>query len=193
MAFFGFLLTLISGGVLFSDSCKNASIERQSRNEATKENRNVWVDNKGDYRLVGTNEKCYIWDDKLKSLEDGRVIIDYGKERLTKQNADAIAKAKAEGKKYCYLKFPEFSVDNRITYLTEIETGRRYYLENYGDPKVYKKCYYSEGHGGISTMLNNWEDEKIIITEEEYKEWGGHKYRREDGIYYEYDGKVLIP
>ena len=192
MAILGSLLTLISGGVLFADSCKTASIERQSRETATKEGRNVWVDNKGNYRLVGTNEKCYIYDDKLKSLKDGRVIIDYERERIVKQNAAAIAKAKAEGKKYCYLKFPEFSEDNRVRYLTELETGKRYYLRNYGSPKVYEKGYYTKGHGGISTMLTDWEDKIVELTEEEYKEWGGCKFSRNDGVYNEYNGKVLI-
>lgn len=192
MAFLGLLLNLISGGVVLANSCKTASIERQSRDEAIRENRNVWVDNKGNYRLVGTNEKCYIYDDKLKSLKDGRTIIDYGKERIKKQNAEAIAKAKAEGKKYCYLKYPEFSVDNRVSFLTELETGRRYYLTSYGDPRRYKKCYYSEGHCGISTMITEWEDEKIDLTAEEYKEWGGNSFPGDIGVYYEYNGKVLL-
>ena len=81
MSFFGIFASLFSSGVLFVDTCKIASIERQSREQAEKEKRNVWVDNKGNYRLVGTNEEAYIYGDQLKSLKDGRVIIDYGKER----------------------------------------------------------------------------------------------------------------
>lgn len=193
MGLLGTLLTLMSGGVLFADTCKTASIERQSRERAERENRNVWVDNKGNYRLVGTNEKCYIYNDKLKSLKDGRVITDYAKERVRKYNSEAIAKAKAEGKKYCYLKYPEFSEDNRVTYLTEIETGRRYYLMNYGTySTTFKKGYYSQGHGGISTSLDNWEDEIIDLTEEEYKEWGGYKFCNNTGVYHEWEGKVLV-
>ena len=192
MAILGALLTLISGGVLFADSCKTASIERKSEEKAISEGRKVWVDNKGNYRLVGTNEKCYIFDDKLKSLKDGRVITDYNRERIIKQNAESIVKAKASGKKYCYLRFPEFSEDNRVSYLTELETGKRYYLQSYGSPKIYKKCYYSKGHGGISTMLKDWEDEKIDLTEEEYRQWGGHTFSEDTGVYYEHNGKVLV-
>jgi hypothetical protein len=192
MAFLGTLLTLISGGVLFADTCKTASMERETRETATREGRNVWVDNKGNYRLVGTNEPCYIYNDKLKSLKDGRVIIDYGKERIKKQNDEAIAKAKAEGKPYCYLRFPEFSEDNRVRYLTEIETGKRYYLSNYGTPRIYKKYYYSKGHAGIATMLNDWEDEWVILTEEEYRQWGGYSFEERTGVYFEEKGKVLI-
>lgn len=191
MAILGALLTLMSGGVLFADSCKTDSIERQSRETATKEGRNVWVDNKGNYRLVGTNEKCYMYDDKLKSLKDGRVVIDYGKERIKKQNDEAIAKARAEGKKYCYLRYPEFSEDNRVSYLTELETGRRYYLKHLSTSS-YQKGYYSKGHGGISTMLTNWKDEIVELTEEEYEEWGGYTFRQNDGVYYEWEGQVLV-
>lgn len=192
MGLFGVFATMISGGVLFTDTCKNASIERQIKEQAEREHRNVWVDNKGNYRLVGTNEMCYMWDCKLKSLKDGRVIIDYEKERIKKQNEEAIAKAKAEGKKYCYLRYPKFSEDSRVRYLTELETGRRYYLIHTRGYNNYKKGYYSEGHGGISTMLHDWEDEKIDLTEEEYMEWGGYSFEERTGVYTEWDGKVLI-
>ena len=191
MAILGALLTLISGGVVFADSCKTASIEKQSRETATREGRNVWVDNKGNYRLVGTDEKCYMYDDKLKSLKDGRVVIDYGKERINKQNAEAIAKARAEGKKYCYLRYPEFSDSNKVSYLTELETGRRYYLKH-SSISSFVKGYYSKGHGGISTMLTDWEDETIELTEEEYNEWGGYTFRQSDGVYFEWKGEVLV-
>ena len=188
MAILGALLTLISGGVVVADTCKNASIERQEREQAIRENRNVWVDNKGNYRLVGTNEKCYLYDDKLKSLKDGRVVIDYGKERIIKQNAEAIAKARAEGKKYCYLWYTEFcsaSDEKKRDYLTELETGRRYYLTNYGqNSENYFKKYYTEGKGRISTMLDDWKDEVVEITKEEYKEWGGYLHTNNTGVYY---------
>ena len=188
MAILGVLLTLVSGGVLFADSCKNASIERRSREEATKEGRNVWIDNKGNYRLVGTNEKCYIYDDKLKSLKNGEVIIDYGRERIIKQNAEAIAQAKSESKKYCYLWYTEFcsmSDEKKRRYLTELETGRRYYLTNYGQHSShFFKKYYTEGKGRISTMLDDWEDEVIEITREEYKELGGYFHTNNTGVYY---------
>ena len=190
MAFFGFLLTLISGGVLFSDSCKNASSDRKRREEAAREGRNIWTDSNRTTRLVNTNEPVYTHDNKIKSLKDGRVIIDRGMEMVNKQNAEAIAQAKSEGLKYCRLKFPEFSTDNRVRYFTELDTGRRYYLKSYGSK--YYKYYYSKGHAGIASIFDDREDEMIELTEEEYEEWGGSMC--EDwGKYYEWsDGTVKI-
>ena len=188
MAILGALLTVISGGILVADICKTVSIEKQTREKAEQEKRNVWVDNKGNYRLIGTNEKCYLYNNQLKSLENGRVIIDYQEQGIRTDNDRAIKKAKAEGKKYCYLWYTEFCSkpeEKKRRYLTELETGRRYYLTNYGrSEKKYLKNYYTEGRGKISTMFDDWEDESVEITEEEYKALGGYVYRADTGVYY---------
>ena len=192
MGLFGLFATMVSGGILFADTCNTAAIERQSREQAEREGHSVWVDNKGNYRLVGTNEKCFMHGDKLLSVKDGRTVIDYKQERIKKQNAKAIAEAKAEDKKYAYLMYPEISTDNRVRYLTEIETGRRYYLTHSRFTKKFIKGYYGN-HAGIGTLLNKREDERIELTEEEYKTWGGYTFQEETGVYHEgLRGEVLV-
>ena len=192
MGLFGLLLTAISGGVVFADTCRVASEERQSREKAENTGARTWIDNKGCTRLVGTNEKCYHWDKKLISLKDGRVIFDYEAERIKNWNAKKIAEAKAEGKKYAWLIYPEISKVNGVWYLTELETGKRYYLIHSRFTKDYIKGYYGR-HEGIGTALNKREDEKIKLTEEEYKEWGGYTFQEYTGVYHEnFDGKVIV-
>lgn len=191
MSIFGSLLTLISGGVLFADTCKNASIERQGREKAEREGRRVWVDNKGCYRVVGTNEKAYMHGDQLKSLKDGRVIVDYGKRLIDSLNEEEINKAKAEGRRYAKIWYTEFCTGSNETkryYLTELETGRRYYLDSYkrfgSNEYSYLKYYYKEGKGKIATSIDDWEDERVELTKEQYEEWGGYSTVNAIGAYY---------
>ena len=180
----GVFLTAISGGVLFADSCRTASENADSRAKARAEGRQVYVDNKGNYRLVTTNEVAYIWDDKLKLAKNGQVVYDYKAARIKKQNEEYIRKAKEEGKKGCELRYPEF--DNSW-YYTEFSTGRRYYLlhyKHYGKPDRYIKGYYTYGKKGISTMIQDWEDERIDITLEEYEALGGYRFQEHVGVHY---------
>lgn len=190
MAFLGTLLTMISGGVLFADTCKTASIERQSREQAEREGRNVWVDNKGNYRLVGTNEKCYItYDNKLKSLKDGRVVINYNDIKINRINEESIAKAKAEGLKGCEILYKQYSKpgEKERRYYTEFSTGKRYYLHIniFDNPEKYYVCYYTENKPGISSLLTDWKDERREVTVEEYRSYGGYTSCKEgQGKYY---------
>ncbi|MBQ8165739.1 MAG: hypothetical protein IJZ96_01735, partial [Lachnospiraceae bacterium] len=135
----GVFLTAISGGGLFADSCRTASENADSRAKARAEGRQVYVDNKGNYRLVTTNEVAYIWDDKLKLAKNGQVVYDYKAARIKKQNEEYIRKAKEKGLKGCELIYPEFE-DRR--YYTEFSTGKRYYLSinTFSHPEKYYIC-----------------------------------------------------
>lgn len=185
MAWLGALLTLVSGGIVVADTCKNASSDRKRREEALREGRTVYTDSNRTQRLASTNEPIYTHDGKIKSLKDGRVIIDRDVAMANKQNDEALSKAKAEGLKYYRRKFPQFSTDNRVLYFTEIDTGRRYYLMHWSE-NSYKKYYYKPGVSGATDT-----DEMIILTKEEYKEWGGYSRFGTTGKYtMYYDGEV---
>ena len=176
MGLFGLLLTAASGGILFADSCRTASENADSREKARREGRQVYVDNKGNYRLVTTNEVAYIYGDKLKLAQNGQVVCDYKKARIKKQNDEYIAKAKEKGLKGCQLIYPEFN-DRR--YYTEFSTGRRYYLSinQFARPHKYYICYYTGNHSGTSCpWLTDWEDEKREVTVEEYRLYGGYEF-----------------
>ena len=184
MGLFGLLLTVTSGGVLFADSCRTASENADSRAKARAEGRQVYVDHKGNYRLVTTNEIAYIWNDKLKLAKNSQVVYDYKAARIKMQNEESKKKAKGKGLKGCQLIYPEF--DNK-RYYTEFSTGRRYYLlhyKHYGEPDRYIKGYYTDGKKGISTMIQDWEDERIDITLEEYEALGGYRFQEDVGVHY---------
>ena len=186
MGLFGALLTLMSGGIVVADTCKKASDDRKRREEALREGRTVYTDNNRTQRLASTNEPIYTHGGKIKSLKDGRVIIDRDVAMANKQNDEALSKAEAEGLKYYRRKFPQFSTDNRVLYYTEIDTGRRYYLVHWSE-NIYKKYYYKTGVSGYTDT-----DEMVILTKEEYEEWGGYDFFGTQGKYSMfYDGTVV--
>jgi len=174
MGLFGVFATIFSGVICATEDIKDSNIDSLSKKRAIENNCNTWTDSHGYTRLVSNNEKVVSCGGKLISVKDGRVIVDYSKERINKINAKNIEKAKRENKKGVQLIYPEFKEKR---YYTELSTMKRYYLDAYPSKyggTVYKKVYYTDEKIGISTLFTDYKDEEVEITKEEFKALGGY-------------------
>lgn len=178
MSLLGLLATIFTCGNLISDSSKEYSFNKQSKQDAINNGDIKWMDWHGDYRLVSTGEKVFKSNNKLRSVKTGEVIVDYA---LEKRN-NAIKNARENGKKYVVIKYPEYK--DRC-YYTELSTMKRYYLEAYYSIKekrhIFTKSYYTDGKPNISTKFDNFVDKEMEITEQEYRELGGY-YSKIDSV-----------
>ncbi len=172
MRLFGLLATIFTGGTLFVDSVKDGSLDTESRNRARENNSDTWIDSHGNMHLTSTGEKVFSHDYKLKSVKDGRVIIDYREKQCKEINRKNIEEAKTQGKKFVRLSYSEFGGKY---YYTEISTMKRYYLirNGYTNPASYKKVYYASGRKFGKVWDDDPKEESIDITRAEFMELGG--------------------
>lgn len=171
MGLFGLFCSALTGGVFIADTMRNTSLDSKWKQDAIRNDHVTRIDSHGKEYLVSTGERVFSDSyGNLKSVKTGKVVYSYQQESANRYNREAIAKAKAEGKKYASLIYPEF---NRRDYHTELSTMKRYYLRTdalsyYREPKKFYKIYYAENLKYISPT-----DVNVEITKEEFELLGG--------------------
>lgn len=174
MGLFGVFATIFSGGVLFAETCKDASYAANNREAARQSGRLTYGDGKGNEYLVSTGEKVYTRDGKIYSSKQyGLVLHDGWKQYYMERNEKELADAKEKGKKYALLYYPDPNGQNGYSsHYTELSTMKRFTIS--------KVTYLNKGNWdwGFSKFYYNGNDkysgESIIITRKEYEELGGY-------------------
>lgn len=174
MGLFSLIASVFTGGVLINDTIKDASFDSKSRLDAINKGNLTWMDSHGNIYLISTGEKVYFNKDKLISVKDGKVILDYNLNRIKLANEEKIKKANEKSSKYVLLIYPEF---NNRAYYTELSTMKRYYLKGSksisGDYSKFTKNYYAEGCAKAKLWNDDPNEITVEITEEEFKALGG--------------------
>lgn len=174
MGLFSLIASVFTCGILISNTIKDASFDSKSKEDAINKGNITWMDSHGNTYLISTGEKVYFINDKLVSVKDGKIIIDYSLNRTKLINEKRIKKANEKSSKYVLLTYYEFN--NRV-YYTEIATMKRYYLTGSksisGDYSKFTKTYYAVGCEKAKLWNDDPDEISIEITEEEFKALGG--------------------
>ena len=173
MGLFGMFATMFTGGVYAVESCKEDNYTSKQREQARLDGKITYSVNGKDY-LTSTGEQVFVWGGQVKSLKTGQIVYDMNKEYYMEQNRNALAEAKAKGKKYIRFYYHADPNSDRgySSYPTEVSTLKRF--EVY--PIVYKNkdkgyiwdfAFYKRYYNGSEL------GDSIEITREEFEELGG--------------------
>ena len=176
MSFFGIFASIFSGGVLFTDTCKDAQYIANNREEAKRLGRLTYGDGKGHEYLVSTGEKVYTNGGKIYSLKNPTTVIHDGwKQYYAEQNEKELANAKSKDKKYVLLYYPDSKGKNGYSsHNIELSTMKRFRVDKvvYMNKEIHDwdwaffKHYYKEN--------DKYDGESIKISRKEYEELGGY-------------------
>lgn len=173
MGWFGTLASLFSGGIYAAGKIKDAQYDKVNRNESIINNNITYQDSHGNTRLTSTTQRVY---------SDGRIVRDVrgnivGKPYLDyyrNKNAEAISKAKQDGKKYAILHhFKNINDPDSVFWCdTDLETMNPYELacSCWPDGWTYSMYYASRN----SPYDNFGQTQRKSISEKEFIEYGGY-------------------
>lgn len=184
MGLLGLFASIITGGILVSESLSNANTNSERKSKAIRDGDDTWTNVKGREFYIKTGEEVFRHNGKLIALKSGRVIKDYIQEGAREVNKKRYDEAKEKKEKYMMKYYPEFHKRN---YYVELSTMKRYYLSAIWNGSYHScyKIYYEDGEE-LSGFFPD-ATRKIKITEEEFKELGGmilHGADFETGRYY---------
>ena len=171
MGLFGFLATLLSGGIVLGSKAIEASYTTDNRQKARQNGNPYYTDGRGNTYLTSTGEKVYVTNGTAYSLKHHGVILYDG---YAEENKKIIARERAAGKKYAHLyRRDEKSRYGFVWEQTELSTMKKYevfpivyYNKEISDWdfSFYKRYLDRDGYGI---------GESIKITREEFEELGG--------------------